>query len=476
MTKPLGILVDRESGTPLHRQLASSLRDAIRGGRLSPRERILSSRELQTHLGLSRNTVVQALEQLHAEGYLITMRGVGTFVADFAQAQPSIAFDKPETGIRTSHVVTAALEIQALAENLHASRPFRPGVPALDCFPSDGFRRCIKVDDWQGSALDYPDPQGHEPLREIIARRLRQTRGIECSPKQIFITSGAQAAFSLILRALLNRGEAIVLENPGYSSVRAMLTARGARIIPAPVDDCGIDVSAFSRRSARLAYVTPSHQYPTGAILSLERRFALLEWAQKYASWIVEDDYDSEFNYTGRPQPALYALAQGGRVLYVGTFSKVLSPALRVAYIVVPRDLTGALRALQVVDGGAPELFVQAALARFIRDGYFGRHVAKMRKLYDERRLFVSRELSRGGFAVRDTRAGLHFVAEAPEKVRDVEISAAAASEGLIVPALSSYCHARPVRNGLVIGYAASTLPQAKMAARTLSRIVQNLL
>lgn len=321
--------------------------------------------------------------------------------------------------------------------------------------------------------LDYARVFGHEGLRSAIARRVQQTRGVVCSPDQILVTGGAQSAFSLICRVLLAAGDAAIIEDPGYSNVRAVLLTCGARIIAAPVDEGGIKVSSFAKRKAKLAYVTPSHQYPSGAVLSLDRRFALLDWAAEHDGWIIEDDYDSEFNYTERPQPALQGLGNGERVIYVGTFSKVLSPALRIAYLVLPRPLLAAFEAASQVSGGPPDMFVQAALARFMDDGHFGRHIARMRKVYDERRRFVSGELNAlggGAFTIRDTRAGLHFVAELPTEVDDLAFSGRAAQHGIIAPALSSYYYGPARRNGIVIGYASSAIEDARPAVAILYR------
>jgi GntR family transcriptional regulator/MocR family aminotransferase len=365
------------------------------------------------------------------------------------------------------------LKACGLARNLHETKPFRPGVPALDLFPAAQFKRCFKSEDWNADFWDYPDPQGYEPLRREIARRLRQTRGVECSADQVFVTSGAQGAFWLLAQTLLNAGETVIVEDPGYPSVRATFAAHRAKIVSAPVDEAGIDVSAFGRRAAKLAYVTPSHQYPTGAVLSLERRFALLEWSQRYGSWILEDDYDSEFNYTGRPQQALYGLSQTARVIYAGTFSKVLAPSLRVSYIVVPHSLRESLRAVQLVSGSYPGTPVQAALARFMQAGLFGRHVTKMRKIYDERRRIAASEFCRHGtFTIHDSRAGLHFIAELPRGVSDAHVSRCAAEAGLIVPALSSYYYGGARRNGLVIGYAATAPVRARRAIAVLRGLV----
>ena len=468
-----GIAVDRTSSVPLHRQLAAALREAIRSGRLAARERIYSTREMQTHLGLSRNTIVDAFEQLHAEGYLVTVRGVGTFVADFVPQAPARAQGPGTQAGPASAETRKAFEVQALAENLDVARPFRPGIPALDAFPADVFKRCFKAEDWHSRVLDYPDPQGFEPLRAAIAQRLLQTRGIECSADRIFITNGAQAAFATIARTLLEPRDLAVIEDPCYPNVRAALHAQRIRTLAVPVDQDGIAVEAFARKRARLAYVTPSHQYPSGAVLALDRRFALLEWAQRSDAWILEDDYDSEFNYTGRPQPSLYALAGDARVLYTGTFSKVLSPGLRIAYIVAPSSICAQLRAVHVVSGASPDTFVQAALARFMTGGHFGRHIAKMRKLYDERRAFVAERLHRSGlFSVKDSRAGLHFIAELAPGRRDVDVSARASKAGLIVPALSSYFVSARPRSGLVIGYAATPPAQAKEAVDALEKLV----
>jgi GntR family transcriptional regulator/MocR family aminotransferase len=470
---PAGISIDRKSAVPLHRQLEEALRGAILSGRLSPGERILSSRELQTHLGVSRNTVLGALEQLHAEGYLVTTRGVGTFVAPNARALLTERKPKSSTQSAPSDRVERFAAAQSLTENFARTMPFRPGIPALDLFPTAQFKRALDPSSWTPAFLDYSGPYGHRPLREAIARRIRQTRGVVCSADQILITGGAQAAFSLVVRVLLNDRDAAVVEEPGYRIVRAALHANGMRIIPGHVDADGLDVASFRNKRAKLVYVTPSHQYPTGAVLSLERRLALLDWAAKHGAWIVEDDYDSEFNYTDRVHPALQGLGDGQSVIYIGTFSKVLAPALRIAYVVVPRALRAAFRAVQRVEGGAPDAIVQNALANFIDNGSLGRHIVKMRKVYNERRAFANAALSNlANLSLRviDSHAGLHFIAELPDEIRDAAFSRQAASAGIVVPALSEYFIGKPWLNGIVVGYAATPVPSAKEAIEMLSR------
>ena len=463
--KRQAILINRNTGVPLRRQLETALREAILSGALAPGERMLSSRELQSHLGVSRNTITDALSRLHAEGLLITVRGVGTFVES-----QILGFSKeraPAAPLRAIPSRRAAQCISAhpLARNENGTIPFRPGLPDLTLFPFAQFKAGFSTSGWGTELLEYQRGLGLEALRRAVAERLRQTRGVACSQEQIMITAGAQAAFSLIFDVLLNPGDAVAIEEPGYPNVRSVLEASGATILPVPTDEEGIDVSRVRQSNAAVAYVTPSHQYPTGAVLSLERRLALLDWASNRKAWIVEDDYDSEFNYTAQAQPALQGLDENHRVIYVGTFSKVLSPALRVGYMVIPDALRPAFEAAHEITGAAPSTFMQSALARFIDGGHLGRHIVKMRKLYDERRRFVRAQLENGSvFKVRDTGSGLHFIAEIPSALRDVDVAAAAASQGVVLPALSQYFAGDPTANGVVVGYAATAVTDAQSA------------
>lgn len=461
------IFINRSSDVPLHRQLESAIREAILSGVLRPGERMLSSRELQTHLGVSRNTVTEALNQLDAEGYIVTRRGVGTFVAPNIRQFPNRRKREQPEKVVPSDQASRFIAAQEFASDAAGGIAFRPGLPALDFFPIAQFKSCFSSSDWGGELLDYPQRAGLPELRNAIANRLRQTRGVACTPEQIFITPGAQAAFSLILRVLLNDADAVVVEDPCYPNAVSLLRSHHAQIMPIAVDDAGMDVDQMRKIHAKLAYVTPSHQYPTGAVLSLNRRIDLLQWATRRGAWIVEDDYDSEFNYTGRPQPTLQGLDDNHRVIYVGTFSKVLSPALRVAYIVVPESLSAAFEAAHEITGAAPSSPIQAALARFIDRGHLGRHISKMRKIYDERRRFVKQYLEHSKlspFTVRDSASGLHFIAELPASLPDYAVESAAAEAGVAMPALSGYYLGKPTVNGVVIGYAATPVPAARAA------------
>ena len=471
-----GIVVDRSRNVPLQRQLESSLRDAILSGRMRAGERVLSSRELQIHLGLSRNTIVNAVAQLRAEGFIESIQGVGTFVADTLHARPlsNLRAQQHEAAVAPSELSFRSMGARALAANLNGAVPFRPGVPALDLFPSATFLRCLRSDALGSNAMDYPAPLGDADLREAIAERIRQTRGIACSPDQIFVTGGAQAAFALIGHVMIERGRRVLTEEPGYPSARAVFVAVGADVAHIRVDCEGIDVASLAGTAATLAHVSPSHQYPTGAVLSLDRRFALLDWADEQEAWILEDDYDSEFNYTGKAQPALFGLGEGRRVIYVGTFSKVLSPALRVAYVIVPRSLRAAFEAVHTIAGAQPSCLIQRALAKFIVDGHLARHVVKMRKIYNERREALAEEFSvvfGAAAQIRDTKAGLHFVVVFAPEIPASAFAQRAEQAGYVVPALSAYCVGASRTNGIVVGYAATSVEEGRRAVRELASL-----
>ena len=428
---------------------------------------MLSTREMQTHLGVSRNTVREALDRLDADGYIVTRQGVGTFVTLQVPVAPKPRVRRCVDKLVPSSQAYQFLKAQAIEARSQGGIAFRPGIPALEFFPLAQFNGCFRQSDWAGELLDYPQKAGLSSLRSAIANRLRQTRGIACSPEQVIITLGAQAAFALILRVLLHDDDAVIIEDPCYPNLLSLLRSHDARIVPVPVDDDGINADMLRNVQAKAAFVTPSHQYPTGAVLSLERRVELLGWAAERGAWIIEDDYDSEFNYTGRPLPPLQGLDDNHRVIYVGTFSKVLSPALRIGYIVVPESLIAAFEAAHEIMGAAPPIPIQAALARFIDRGHLGRHVSKMRTIYDERRRFVSSRLagpSGSPFTIRDSARGLHLIAQLPPTLSDVSVSAKAAEAGVALPALSKYYVQTSAQNGLVVGYAGASIPAAEAA------------
>jgi len=445
-----GIVLDLRSEIPLHRQLTTVFRDAILSGQLQPGERVLSSRELCAHFGVSRNTALSALGELQAEGYIVTVQGSGTFVADVtAQTQRGSEFRESD-------------------ENPARAVPFRPGIPDLDHFPAAQLKRSLSALEWGQGVLDNPGSWTDDRLRGAVVQRLQQTRGVVCSPDQVLVVPSTPYAISLIGRALLKPGDDVLIEEPGCPAITSALLALGTHVVPVAVDEEGIDVDVVTRRPAALVFVTPSHQYPTGAPLSLERRFALLDWASECGAWIVENDCDSEFHYTRRQQPALQGLDEGRHVIYVGTFSKVLSPSIRIAYLIAPRSIRAILETAHRSTAGYASPIMQAAVAAFMERGHFARHVAKMRSIYDERRRFLSNALAGAGLQVRDWGAGLHFTADLPDDRNDRDVSARALERGIAVPALSSYFHRRSTRNGLVFGFAATPIPAAKAAVESL--------
>lgn len=472
------IFINRASSIPLHRQLETAIREAIFNGVLKPGERMLSSRELRMHLGVSRTTVTEALDRLEADGLVVTRRGAGTFVSSSIREPVKERATQPAETVVPSDQALHFIAAQRMNANAAGGVAFRPGLPALDSFPLVQFRACIKASDWMGDSYDYPAGSGLPSLREAIANRLRLTRGVACSPEQILVTSGAQAAFALIFRALLQSRDPVAVEDPCYPNVLSLLRSHSAKIVPIPVDDDGLQVEALYGTQAKCVYITPSHQYPTGAVLPLSRRIDLLDWATLNDAWIIEDDYDSEFNYSGQAHPALQGLDETHRVLYVGTFSKVLSPALRIAYVVVPDGLMAAFEAVHEITGAGPSSPLQAALARFIERGHLGRHISKMRKIYDERRKATSRYLTapRGSpFKVRDSQSGLHFIAELPAAVPDVAVSELAASAGVALRPLSGYYLGEPRLNAVMVGFAATPPAAARTAINTFMKQVIDL-
>jgi GntR family transcriptional regulator / MocR family aminotransferase len=354
---------------------------------------------------------------------------------------------------------------------------FRLGLPALDAFPHKIWARLVarRARSLRPVDLAYQPPAGHEQLSLQIARYLAVARGVSCSPAQIMITSGYQGALGLVTRCLLRPGEAVWVEDPGYHIGRDALRAAGMRPVGVPVDRDGFDVAyAVSRAEpARMAVVTPTHQFPLGVTLSLPRRMALLTWAASAAAWIVEDDYDSEFRYRGKPLAALKSLDRHDRVLYVGTFSKVLAPSLRVGYVVVPRDLVRRLTEIAEFVQPPPASLVQATIAAFLEQGYLARHIRRMRQLYAERRAALAEALRkhvRPALSIDLQAGGMHLLAGLPRGTDDVELVARLARQGIAPAPLSACGVESPYAPGLVIGFTNVAAPKAPAAARRLAQ------
>ncbi|MDX1737829.1 MAG: PLP-dependent aminotransferase family protein, partial [Alphaproteobacteria bacterium] len=453
-TALLPIAVDKNSTTPLHRQLYDQLRELILSRRLAAGERLPSTRSLAKDLEVSRNTVSGAFDQLLAEGYLEGRVGAGSFVS--TELPDDIRPDNSETA-RPSQprkrrgISRRGERLAALWRSRGERSPaFAPGLPAVDEFPFDIWSR-LMARAWRHPPMDqlaHANPAGYRPLREAIAAYLRTARAVRCDAEQVIIVSGAQQGIGLAANVLLDDGEGALIEEPGYPGIRGALLAAGANLCPIPVDQEGLDIDQAERLApdARLVCVAPSHQYPLGVTMSLNRRLRLLEWAAQKDGWIIEDDYDSEFRYSGRPLAALQGLDKDNRVVYVGSFSKVMFPSLRLGYIVVPEDLTDMFRMARAALDDHPSTIAQPALARFIEEGYFTAHLRRMRKLYDGRRQKLSNLLEthlKGLVSIESAEAGMHLLARFSDymltKDSDRNIADRAQEKGVSVTPLSVF-------------------------------------
>lgn len=477
--------LDTQSDTPLYRQLYAEIRAAVLGGRLAPGARLPSSRALAAELGLARSTVVSAFEQLLAEGYLEGRVGAGTFVAralpdDLLGAGPTRpAGARAETSTRrlsTRGEQLAATPASASAASSAGPRAFQVGLPDTASFPHALWAR-LAARHYAAPApalLSYGDPAGHRPLRAAIAAYLAAARGVRCTPEQVIIVSGSQQGLSLAAQLLLDPGDDAWIEEPGYMGARGALLAAGARVVAVPVDAEGLDVAAGARLApaARLAYITPSHQFPLGVTMSLGRRLALLAWAGAAGAWLIEDDYDSEYRYAGRPLAALQGLDTAGRVIYIGTFSKVLYPGLRLGYLVAPPDLAPAFAAARALADRHSPGVEQAILADFIAEGHFARHLRRTRARYalrQEALLDAARPLA-GRLDLAPAEAGMHLVGWLAPGDDDRATAHRAAELGVVTAPLSAYRLGPPGRPGLMLGYTSVAEAALREGVRRLER------
>lgn len=480
----LPILIKRHTDRPIRVQLYHWFREAILSGRLRPGARLPATRHLARTLRIARQTIVDAYDQLTAEGYISGRRGSGTCVCavsdDLLRAYRQASRPRSRRGRNLSHRGTILAGVPALPAWLRGwtPRPFRIGVPALDAFPFDVWRRLAARRSRRPprDLTAYGEPAGYPPLRKAIAAYVAATRAAHCTPEQVLIVEGSQQALDLAARVLLDPKDAVWFEEPGYWGARRAFHAAQARLVPVPVDDGGLNVDAgIARcRAARLAYVTPSHQYPLGATMSLERRLALLNWARRADAWIFEDDYDSEYRYTGPPITALQGLDDEGRVVYVGTFSKVLFPALRLGYMIVPEDVVDAFVTARALAGQHSPSLAQAVLTDFIEEGHFARHVRRMRKLYAERQEILRTTVAAvlgSALEVPPSDTGMHVIGWLPPGIGDRALSQRAAAEGVHAAPLSAFYLESCPRGGLLLGYAGYTPREITEGVRRLARL-----
>jgi GntR family transcriptional regulator/MocR family aminotransferase len=485
----------KESGRPLYMQLYRRIREGVLEGAIPPGTRLPSARTLAREEGISRNTVEAAFRQLLAEGFVTRRVGSGTWISERipnrprrpsrspAARPPSTRADGPAAEPAAVPAGISARGRRIVEAGAEAPTPpnllFAPCVPGLDALPLDTWNR-IAARSFRGAAgslLVPPPPAGLPALREAVAAYLHLDRGVRCSADRVVIVNSTQQATDLVARLLLDPGDAVWLEDPGYVSGRRAIVGSGARVVPVRVDGEGIDVAGGEARAprARLACVTPSHQYPLGVTLSLARRLALLDWAERAGGWILEDDYDSELRYDGRPLASVQSIDDSGRVLYVGTFNKILFPALRVAYLVLPPELVEPFaRAKQHSDGFTSPL-LQAALAEFIAEGHFAVHLRKVRSLYRERRdrfLAAAAEHLPEEARLGPAEAGMHAVLHLPAGVDDEVVSERARRRGLSVPALSTHA-IESEASGLLVHYGNAAVDDIESGTRRLGEVLR---
>ncbi|MUL37101.1 PLP-dependent aminotransferase family protein [Gloeocapsopsis dulcis] len=463
----LALKLETTSTIPLHKQLYDELRQAILSGRLESGQRMPSTRALAKMLGISRATVLFSYDQLLSEGYLKTIPASGTFVACQLPDELLRTTSPPISSASPSCIELSTYGATLATVNLPPPPGQKPlinfscyGKPALNEFPIQTWRRLLsRACRFSTTILDYPaDPLGYKPLREAIARYLTQSRAVRCEPDQVAIVNGSQQALDLIARLFLNRGDQVIMEDPGYFEARYIFQVQGAKVLPVPVDRSGLVMEHLSTLTTpvKLVYVTPSHQFPTGAVLSLPRRLALLAWAQQTGAIILEDDYDSEFRYDERPIPALQGLTSSDSVIYIGTFSKVMFPSLRMGYLVIPRQLVPVVaRAKWLVDRQSP-LLEQHALTNFINEGHLESHIRRMRILYAERRKTLVQALTQhlgNQVTIMGENAGMNVMVQFHTHWNDEEIIAQAEQQGVeLISARSCYMKAEDGNGKFLLG------------------------
>ncbi|NMD08445.1 MAG: PLP-dependent aminotransferase family protein [Phyllobacteriaceae bacterium] len=467
-TLELGI--DRNEAEAFQSQIARQIRELVLSGRLKPGARLPSSRALSEQLGVARATVVEAYEQLSGEGYVETRLGSGTAVA----AELPEALLASGTGRHAPYKPEPRLKREP-------ARPFRAGLVDWEHFPHDDWGRILGRY-WRNppiTLLEHNDPFGWLPLRKAIAAHLFDWRGIACEPEQVIVTAGGSDAFDLVRRAVFTPGDQLWLEDPGYPTARRVFALGGVEVVPMAIDGEGLLVSAArqTHADARGAFVTPARQYPTGVTMPLTRRLELLAWAKQAGAIIIEDDYDSEYRYVGRPLPALMSLDRDASVIYSGTFSKVFSPIIRLGFIVVPKRLIDVFRHERIVFGAPPSLLVQPALAQFMEDGQFAVHIRRMRRLYSARRDCLMKALTPGIpdlFQLDAPPSGLMLLLRFAPGTDDMELEKDLTAAGLETLTLSSHYVGRQKQQGLLLSFAGFHEDDLEKAAARLISVLRS--
>jgi GntR family transcriptional regulator/MocR family aminotransferase len=481
--------LEAEGGEPIYRQLYRLIQRAILDGHLAAGTRLPSSRALAGELGIARNTVIQVYEQLTIEGYVTAATGRGTHVADLshesigsigaasgAEPQPP-----PEAARGLSARGVRLIERAGFARRQHGA--FMPGVPDVVEFPAQIWMR-IQNKHWRRIAprlLTYAPAGGYAPLRRAVSDYLNSVRSVNSTAQQVVMTTGIHQALDVATRLLCSIGDVVWIEEPSYWGTRNLLLSSGMRVVPIPVDREGMNPSlADISEPPRLIVVTPSHQYPLGMVMSLARRRFLLEYARQHGCWIIEDDYDSEFRFGSRPLPSLQGLDRSGLVLYAGSFTKILYPGLRIGYLVVPEHLSEHFAGAVAELYREGQLMTQSVVEEFMREGYLGSHIRRMRNMYAQRRARLIELIEArydGVLEVLGDEAGLHFVLSLPDDVDDVALCQCAYERGIMARPLSQYYHVRAhARRGLLLGYGPVALEQVEASFLLLASVIDEFL
>jgi GntR family transcriptional regulator/MocR family aminotransferase len=490
---PLGLVLDPASPQPLHRQIGEQVRRAILEGRLKPGTRLPSSRVLAQDLDCARGTVVLALDQLAAEGYVVSQAGSALSVAadlpDEMLHAPSASLllaapraEKPKVARRARALLAASPPLASDALSLDLPLAFPTSQPDREAFPFALWAKLLERE-WRRPSREAAaaHPFGHAGLREAVAAYLGMARGFTCTPREIVITTGIRHGLALFAEVALDAGDVAWIEEPGFVGVRDALAAASVHAVPVRIDDAGFspELAEAAAPEARLAVVAPAHHFPLGAVLGLERRLKLLSWAERNKGWIAEDDFDGEYRYSGRPLAPLRALDRSGRVAYFSSFSKLLFPALRLSFLVLPASLVAATeRLMDRISVRAP-LMAQGALARFISEGHLAAHLRRTRQLYAGRRAALLAAAERhlaGLLEIAPDPGGMHLIAKPvaglAKSFDDVAVTRAAAAAGLVVQPLSVCYAGKPRRHGLILGYAGTPEAGIDRAVATLRDVV----
>lgn len=470
--------VDRTSDDPMHRQIYGALRRFILEGQIPQHTLLPSTRALAEDLKVGRNTVISAYDQLLAEGFIEARAGSGTRVAPIQQHRTAPARARSASGQLSQRGQTIVKGPQP-RRNAGVIN-FHPGVPETDSFPfsiwSSLLARNARSRD--ESLLGYPSFAGHPGLRATIADSISLSRGINCTPDQVIIVTGAQAALDLVSRVLMDEGDNVWMEEPGYLGAKSAFLAAGGRLAPLKVDRRGWTLADPDLPPPRLIYVTPSCQWPFGTIMRIEERLQLLDIAERHHAWIIEDDYDGEYRFRGHPVPALRGLDHADRVVYIGTFGKTLIPALRIGYLIVPRELSDSFDKAVSITGQFAPLLLQATVNDFITQGYFATHLKRMRRLYARRQAsFVKLcdEHLADWIDIGENDSGMQLLARLKKPLKDSDVVAAAMKEGLDIQGISINYHSTPPEHGLLLGYAALDERQVLRAVLALRAAFQRL-